>query len=97
MRILNRILLGAALAVGVVACGDDGNTGAPDFAMVKHDMAVAMEPDMTMQNTTPDMGCYANPMTHIEIINACTDSVAQDKATNPNLPFTDAGTLPPLP
>ena len=42
--------------------------------------------------------CYTNPMTHIEIINACTtpDVVKIDK--QPNLPqLNPDGSLPPLP
>ncbi len=102
MRKINRFLVGAAaaaaLSVGVVGCAGYDTTRAPDFAMQpKADMAMNMgNQDMATQQQ-PDMGCYPNPMTHIEIINACTDSMQIDKPTNPNLPFTDAGTLPPLP
>ena len=40
--------------------------------------------------------CFMNPMTHVEIINACTDADALDK--NPDLPLLGAdGSLPPLP
>ena len=44
----------------------------------------------------PDLGCYSNPQTHIEILNACTDSQSLDKT--PRLPLARPdGTLPPLP
>lgn len=43
-----------------------------------------------------DLGCYVNPKTHVEIINACTDTQAIDKAVNLPLLRPD-GTLPPLP
>lgn len=40
--------------------------------------------------------CVNNPMTHIEIINACTDAEKIDKTVT--LPLLQAdGTLPPLP
>lgn len=40
--------------------------------------------------------CYMNPMTHVEIINACTDAERVDKT--PDLPLLGAdGGLPPLP
>lgn len=44
----------------------------------------------------PDLSCFANPTTHIEIINACTPAQALDKT--PVLPLLRPdGTLPPLP
>jgi hypothetical protein len=101
--------LSAACVLGVVGCGDDNSGGAPDFAMNKPpDMSMNVTPDFAgvdltgvdltqMQQQMPDMGCYGNPMTHIEIINACTTSKQLDKPTNPNLPFLDGGLLPPLP
>lgn len=43
-----------------------------------------------------DLGCYENPQTHVELINACTP--AQSLAKQPTLPLLRAdGTLPPLP
>ena len=40
--------------------------------------------------------CFTNPMTHLEIINGCTDAEAVDKVVN--LPLLNGdGTLPPLP
>ena len=55
--------------------------------------------DSSVGPTLPDgapSDCYLNPMTHLEIINACTDAVRITK--NPTLPLllTDGG-LPPLP
>jgi hypothetical protein len=44
----------------------------------------------------PDLGCYANPQTHLEILNACTTTQSLEK--NPRLPLARPdGTLPPLP
>jgi hypothetical protein len=40
--------------------------------------------------------CYMNPMTHVEIINACTDAEKIDKQSKPPLQNPD-GSLPPLP
>lgn len=46
--------------------------------------------------TAPDLGCYSNPQTHLELLNACTDSQSFDKT--PRLPLARPdGTLPPLP
>jgi len=46
--------------------------------------------------TTPDAGCFENPQTHAEIINACT--TAQKVFKKPNLPLLQAdGSLPSLP
>ena len=43
-----------------------------------------------------DLSCFANPTTHLEIINACTTAQAIDKT--PVLPLLRPdGTLPPLP
>jgi hypothetical protein len=96
------LLLGSALAAG---CGDDNtmNNAPPDFAMMQK------QPDMTMMQQQmdggtqmgdmaemPDADCFNNPMTHIQIINACTTSMKVAKPTNPNLPFVN-GMLPPLP
>jgi hypothetical protein len=44
----------------------------------------------------PDGDCYPDPMTYVEIINACTNAQAVD--VNPNLPLLlPDGGLPPLP
>jgi hypothetical protein len=40
--------------------------------------------------------CVANPTTHLELINACTDAMAFDKTPNLPLLLPDGG-LPPLP
>jgi len=45
---------------------------------------------------TPDAGCFTNPTTNDEIINACTTAVGIDK--KPVLPLLNSdGSLPPLP
>ena len=40
--------------------------------------------------------CFTSPMTHVEIINGCTDAEAVDKVVNLPLLNSD-GSLPPLP
>ena len=46
--------------------------------------------------TSADLACFRDPVTHVEIINACTSSQRIDK--KPNLPLRRPdGTLPPLP
>ena len=63
------------------ACGDDGAT--PKDAGVSDAGA-------------PDASCFTNPMTHEEIINACTTS--QQIFKHPVLPLLNAdGSLPALP
>lgn len=43
-----------------------------------------------------DLGCYAKPQTHIELLNACTTAQSIDK--QPGLPLLGSdGKLPPLP
>lgn len=43
-----------------------------------------------------DLGCFVNPVTHLQIINACTSAQQVDK--KPLLPLLRPdGTLPPLP
>lgn len=73
-----------ALLAGLTGC--PGPTESTDAGTpVQHDLGRA-----------PDLGCYLNPQTHIEIINACTDAQAVDKT--PVLPLLHPdGTLPPLP
>jgi hypothetical protein len=44
----------------------------------------------------PDAGCFTNPTTHYEIINACTNAQFVDKHPNLPLQYPDGG-LPPLP
>lgn len=97
------LLLGSALAAG---CSDDttNNMAPPDFAMMQKSPDLAMQQQMMDGGTTnmgdmaemPDADCFNNPMTHIQIINACTTSMRVAKPTNPNLPFVN-GMLPPLP
>jgi hypothetical protein len=43
-----------------------------------------------------DAGCYLNPATNVEIINACTDAGYLDKSPTLPLLLPDGG-LPPLP
>ncbi len=83
-------------AVAVSGCGDDGPKGGGD------DLGMVVRPDMTSSGGddlgAPDLlpACAANPMTHVEILNACTNAQAYDK-----MPFYPAkapnGVLPPLP
>jgi hypothetical protein len=69
---------------GLAGCGDN-KQGTPDMGP---------SPDMT--TVSPDMGCYGNPQTHVELLNACTNAQAVDKT--PVTPLLNAdGTLPPLP
>jgi hypothetical protein len=69
------------ILVFAAACGDDGDT--------KKDAAVAIDAGV-------DASCFTNPMTHEEIINACT--TAQKIYKTPNLPLLEPdGSLPALP
>ena len=89
MRSLLSLLfaLFAALAiVTVAACSDDTSA--------QMDMGGA--PDLATGGSAMDMGCFMNPTTHVQIINACTSAQSYDKT-----PFYPAaapnGVLPPLP
>jgi hypothetical protein len=85
------LALVGALALGalVAACGDNGNNngGSPDMAMTGGggDMATA--------------ACSMNPMTHEELLNACTTAQTGDPAKDaPYYPsLAPNGNLPPLP
>ena len=84
------LLIGALLAG---ACGDDSSSASlPDLA-VAHDMSAAT--DMP-EGDAMTAACVSNPMTHVEIINACTTAQSYDK-----MPFypglAPGGMLPPLP
>jgi hypothetical protein len=87
MKIL--LLVGVLGAIGV-ACGDNSNNNnnPPDMTM----------PSLPDLAESPDMavGCVSNPMTHVEIINACTNADTFDV-----MPFYPTlapnGMLPPLP
>jgi hypothetical protein len=94
-------LVAGTLAVGAVGCGDDSGNGMPDLSMKpKADLAVSMG-DMANNGSTDmaeakDADCFDNPMTHEQIINACTTATRLPK--NPTLPLLNKdGTLPPLP
>lgn len=70
-------------ALGLLLAGCPGET---DSSAALADLA----------RPTADLGCYAAPRTHVELLNACTTAQAVDK--QPALPLLRSdGTLPPLP
>ena len=71
-------------ALVLVACGGDDAPLDPDARPV--DAGV----------TEPDASCFTNPVTHIEIINACTTAEKIYKTPTLPLRLPDGG-LPPLP
>jgi hypothetical protein len=80
------------MALVAVACDSTpNNNNVPDMAMVQPN------PDLATQGN-PDLSpvCSTNPMTHLELINACTNADSVDK-----MPFYPTlapnGQLPPLP
>jgi len=76
-----RATMFAALVLVAPACGADG--------AAKKDAAVG-------DAGAPDASCFTNPMTHEEIINACT--TAQKIYKQPTLPLLEPdGSLPVLP
>jgi hypothetical protein len=91
--------LGTAAASAVGACGDD----------LPSDTTSTTTGDATTSSSSSSgtggsgtggaggaADCYKNPMTHVEIINACTD--AQKIDVMPVLPLLQSdGGLPPLP
>jgi len=91
-----KTIMKTLLVVGLLAAGcGDSNNGNMDMGMGNNDMAEE-KPDLTMGNQ-PDMTpvCSMNPMTHLELINACTNADFVDK-----MPFYPTlapnGQLPPL-
>jgi len=87
MKTFLAVMLFASLAVG---CDDSGNPGGqPDMTVPeKPDLSTTEQPDMTP-------ACSSNPMTHVEIINACTNADSFDKM--PSFPtLAPNGQLPPL-
>jgi hypothetical protein len=87
-----RALVAVAALVLLAACEGDGvhetppagtDSGSPQEGGAGGDGAPA-----------PD--CVADPRSHVEIINACTDSQKFDKSPNLPLLLADGG-LPPLP
>jgi hypothetical protein len=88
------MLIATMLLLGAAGCGDD-TTNNNNNGM--EDMAMPDKPDLAMEET-PDMAvaCVQNPMTHVEIINACTTAQSYDK-----MPFYPTlapnGVLPSLP
>jgi hypothetical protein len=87
--LLLTVLLAAACGSSNKNNQDDG--GAPDLAMSPGNADLSMV-------TNPDLSetCVTDPMTHLELINACTTADSVDK-----LPFYPTlapnGQLPPLP
>jgi hypothetical protein len=81
----------AALALATLAaCGNNSNNNnAPDMAVM-----TGGGNDMTMQST-----CVMNPMTNVELLNACTTAQTGDTAKDaPYFPsLAPNGNLPPLP
>lgn len=52
--------------------------------------------DTDLSRPAADLGCYANPQTHVALLNACTTAQSVDK--QPVLPLLGGdGKLPPLP
>jgi hypothetical protein len=93
MNGLAAVALAAALLTSS-ACGDDAAVPAPADAATAPD-APAVRADAGPR-PGPDAGCYVNPQTHFEIINACTTAQGVDKL--PVLPLLlEDGGLPPLP
>jgi hypothetical protein len=81
----------AALALATLAaCGNSSNNNSgPDMAMM-----TGGGNDMTTQST-----CVMNPMTNVELLNACTTAQTGDTAKDaPYFPsLAPNGNLPPLP
>lgn len=97
----------AALAIG--ACGGDSLPSDTQSTASSSSSAATTTTGDTSSSSGGGMGgaggsggasgasdCFTNPMTHVEIINACTTADQVDKT--PNLPLLGpSGELPPLP
>jgi hypothetical protein len=98
-------LLLASGIYSVVGCSDDTavheNPPAPDAGSSSSSSGASSSSSGASSSSSGSSGdsgtdCFTNPQTHVEIINACTDSQKFDK--NPVLPLLLAdGGLPPLP
>lgn len=79
-----------SVAVAIAACGSD--------AKVAVDAPGIHEVDASV-DAPPGADCFSGtPMTHEQIINACTDSSVTRIIKHPHLPLLNAdGSLPPLP
>ena len=89
MRSLLSILLALLTALAIVtaaACSDDAGG----------QMDLGAAPDLATGGGVMDMGCFMNPTTHVQIINACTSAQSYDK-TPPYPAAAPNGVLPPLP
>ena len=79
-------LLSCLLLVALFACGGDDDGGSND-----NPGDIDASPDEP--DSGPQVDCYENPTTHLEIINACTDAESADK--DPDLPLlNEDGTVP---
>ncbi len=98
------LLLLASCALGAAAlgsaCGDDLPSDTTTSTTTTGDTTTSTTTSSTGGTGGGGTGgapdCYTNPMTHLEIINACTD--AQKIDAMPVLPLLEMdGGLPPLP
>ena len=82
-----RVVVALALATTVAACGDNSGHGSPDMAMQQGGGDMSTE------------SCAMNPMTPVELLNACTTAQTGDPAKDaPYFPtLAPNGQLPPLP
>lgn len=104
MRAANPLFFAAPLVIALfsVACDDGGlpsDTTSSSSSSSSTSSSTSSSSTSTSSSTSSGDGgpdCVMNPMTHIEIINACTDAEQVDKA--PVLPLLEPdGGLPPLP
>jgi hypothetical protein len=94
--ILGIVSLAGVLAITVAVGCSDGPAVTPG-----EDLGMTTKPDLTSNGPPADMtvvsDCVKNPTTHLEIINACTDSPAAPDKT-PEFPaLAPGGVLPSLP
>jgi hypothetical protein len=92
MKKAARFVAALALATTVAACGNNSNNNTPDMAMPGNDGGGGGG-DMAMET------CVMNPMTSVELLNACTTAQTGDPAKDaPYYPsLAPNGNLPPLP
>ncbi len=98
---LGATLFAFALIIAASGCGGGGSKTI-DAAVIPHpDAPVTPDANLNMIDAPvagPDADCVMNPVTHAQIINACTDPSVTRIYKNPTLPLLNPdGTLPPLP
>jgi hypothetical protein len=102
MKTLSTLTVGLGLAFSLAlgaGCSSSSGNKTDAFVFVEPDMPPPIDSRVTdagvtidMTPPTPDAGCFTNPTTYVQLLNACTSAQKVDKT--PSVPPTDGGLLP---